>query len=184
MDSVVRGGNWYFDDLNAWRILDEVNLPEIKFKTEDFSPGGHVMGVDFPEGLETLKATIKVKTDDPRLRGLCGRQPGNYITCTWYENLVSYRTGQNVGRVITLKGLINSVKPDGRKQLNAAMTEYEFSTIVLYDDIVDQRNIHRFDFFGGPARRSLMVSIPSPPWSTIWRSPEARHCDQQAFKTP
>ena len=109
MDYVVRGGNWYFDALNAWRVLDEVELPELAFEGEDFTPGGHMMGVDWPESLKALKATIKLRTDDPRVRGLCGRQPGDYINATWYENLQSFRDGSEKGRVIILKGLVNVV---------------------------------------------------------------------------
>jgi len=155
MDSVVRGHNWYFDvgegsPLNCWRVLDEVELPELTFSTDDFSPGGHMMSVSWPEDLEAIKATIKLKTDDARVRALCGRQPGAYVTCTHYENLRSYRDGSSQGRIITLKGLINSVKPDTRKGLKAAGTQYEFSTVVLYHDTFNGKSIHRFDFFAGP----------------------------------
>ena len=151
MDYVVRGGNWYFDALNAWRVLDEVELPELAFEGEDFTPGGHMMGVDWPESLKALKATIKLRTDDPRVRGLCGRQPGDYINATWYENLQSFRDGTEKGRVIILKGLVNVVKPDTRKGLKAAGTSYDFSTLVYYHDMVDGQTVHKFDFFAGPA---------------------------------
>lgn len=150
MDNIVRGGNWYFEQLNAWRVLDEVTPPELTFQTEDFTPGGHMMGVAWPEDLQALKATIKLKSDDPRVRALCGRQPGDYVSATYFENLRSFRTGANTGRVITLKGLLNSVKADARKGVKSSMTEYEFSTIVYYEDIVGAVVVHRFDQFAGP----------------------------------
>ncbi len=150
MDSIVRGGNWYFGVLNAWRVLDEVTLPEITFNTDDFTPGGHVMGVSWMEDLQPLKATIKMRSDDPRIRALCGRQPGDYIDATYYENLRSFRTGENKGRVITMKGLITSIKADARKGVKASGTEYEFSSIVRYEDVVDGVVVHRFDQFVGP----------------------------------
>lgn len=150
MDNVVRGGNWYFGVLNAWRVLDEVELPELAFEGDEFTPGGHMMGVDWPEALKAPKATIKLRNDDPRVRGLCGRQPGDYVDATWYENLASYRTGEEKGRVIILKGLVNTVKPDTRKGLKAAGTSYDFSTLVFYHDIVDGQTVHKFDFFAGP----------------------------------
>jgi P2 family phage contractile tail tube protein len=149
MDYIVRGGNWYFDALNAWRVLDEVSLPQIAFATEDFTPGGHIMAVAWPEELQALRATIKLKSDDPRVRSLCGRQPGDYVAATYYENLRSFRTGENKGRVITMRGLLNSVKADARKGVKSSMTEYEFSSIVRYEDIVDGVVVHRFDEFEG-----------------------------------
>ncbi len=150
MDNIVRGCNWYFDQFNTWRVLDEVTLPEITFSTEDFTPGGHMMAVAWPEEMQPLKATIKLKNDSPFIRGLCGRQPGNYVKATYYENQRSYRNGNNKGRIITLKGLMNSVKADVRKGVKSSMTEYEFSSIVYYEDIVDAVVVHRFDQFMGP----------------------------------
>jgi phage tail tube protein FII len=150
MDNIVRGCNWYFAQLNVWRVLDEVTLPELTFQTEDFTPGGHMMGVAWPEDMQPLKAGIKLKSDDPRIRALCGKQPGDYVTATYYENLLSFRTGANKGRVITMKGLLNSVKAEVRKGVRSSMTEYEFSSIVYYEDIYDAVVVHRFDQFTGP----------------------------------
>jgi Phage tail tube protein FII len=151
MDNIVRGGNWYFDVLNTWRVLDQATLPELKFVTDKFTPAGHMMGVEWPEELEALTATIKLKNNDPRIRGLCGRQPGDYVTSTYYENLTSYRTGENKGRIIILRGLINEIKQDDVKGLKPAGVDYKFSTLVFYHDIFDGKTIHKFDYFAGPA---------------------------------
>jgi len=150
MDAIVRGGNWYFDQLNAWRVLDEVTLPEITFNTDDFTPGGHHMGVSWPEDMAPLKASIKLRSDDPRVRALCGKQPGDYVTATYYENLRSFRDGSNRGRVIVMKGLLVSVKAEARRGMKASGTDYEFSSIVRYEDVVDGAVVHRFDQFAGP----------------------------------
>lgn len=150
MEAIVRGGNWYFDALNAWRVLDEVTLPEITFNTADFAPGGHHMGVSWQEDLAPLKASIKLKSDDPRVRALCGKQPGDYLSATYYENLRSFRDGTNKGRIITMKGLLVSVKAEARRGVKASGTDYEFSSIVRYEDIVDGVVVHRFDHFAGP----------------------------------
>jgi phage tail tube protein FII len=150
MDNMVRGGNWFFDTLNTYRVLESVTLPEIKFTGEAFTPAGHMMGVDFQEEMEVLMATIKLKSSDDKIRGLVGKSQPDYTTCTYYENLESYREGgQRKGRVITIKGLIRSAKQDEVKGLKPAGTEFEVNTIVLYHDMVDGRTIHKFDFFGG-----------------------------------
>lgn len=160
MDNVIRGNNWYFDVLNTWRVLDEVSIPALERAMEAFTPGGHMMGVEWPEELQALKATIKLRNDDPRVRGLLGREPGNYITSTYYENLLSYRTGENKGRVVALKGLLTAVKPDARKGLKASGTEYDFSTLVFYHDIYDGRTVHKFDYFAGPGATVINGEMP------------------------
>lgn len=150
MDNVIRGGNWYFDVINTWRVLDEVTTPELKHAEDKFTPGGHMMEVNWQEELQALESTIKTKTADPEIISMLGRLPGDYITATWYENLLSFRTGQNRGRVIVMKGLITEAKQAAVKGHKAAGRDYKFSNIVYYNDVVDGRLIHRFDFFAGP----------------------------------
>lgn len=149
MDNVIRGGNWYFDTLNLWRVIEEATLPEFKFAEDAFTPAGHHMQVGWQEEMEKLQAMVKTKTADPQLQAMVGRRPGDYITATWYENLLSYRTGEERGRVIVMKGLLSS-KSDAVKGHKAAGREYQFGNIVYYSDVVDAKTIHRFDFFGGP----------------------------------
>lgn len=160
MDNIVRGGNWYFDALNTWRVLDEVELPGLAHAMDSFTPGGHHMGVEWPEEMEPLSATIKLKSSDAQIRSLFGREPGNYITATYYERLLSYRTGEQKGRMITLKGLLTEHKQDTVKGLKAAGVSVKFSTLVYYHDVYDGRSIHRFDFFGGPGQTIVDGATP------------------------
>ena len=160
MDYVVRGANCFFNTFNAWQVIDELGVPDLKRSVDKFTAGGHMLGVEFPEEFEPLTAAIKLKTDDPRIRGLCGHEPGNYDTLTYYENLTSFRNGNNVGRVITLTGLLNEVKADKRKGLKTAMTEYTFSTIVFYQDMVGGQVVHQFDYFAGPGATIIGGSNP------------------------
>ena len=154
MDYVVRGANILLSDAtntyNLWQVADELQVPDLKRAMDQFTAGGHMMGVEFPEEFAPLTSHFKLKTDDPRIRQFCGHEPGHYDTLTHYENLTSFRNGNNSGRVITIRGLLNEVKADKRKGLKTAMTEYVFSTIVFYQDMVGGQLVHQFDYFGGP----------------------------------
>lgn len=160
MDNVVRGGNWFFDVLNLWRVLEEVTLPELKHAEDDFVPGGHMMGVKWQEELHALEATIKTKTADPEIQGLVGRLPGDYVTATYYENLRSFRSGANKGRVIVMKGLVVDSKQNAVKGMKAAGRDYRFSNIVFYHDLVDGRSIHKLDVLSGPGATIVNGSNP------------------------
>ena len=161
MDSVIRGGNWWWGNLNAWRVLEEVEMPEIAHALDNFSPSGHHMGVEFPEDMNPLTATVKHRTNDAQVRGLCGQVPPNYIECTYYENLESYRPGGTPqGRVVLLRGLLNSVKAAATKGVKRADVDYIFTTIVYYHDLYDGRSVHRFDYFGGPAQTLVNGANP------------------------
>ena len=151
MDNVIRGGNWWFDTINTWIVLDEVRLPDVARKKEAFTPGGGNWEVEWPEEFQAMTAGIKLKNNDPRIRGLCGREPGSWITSYYYEHLRSYRNGEEKGRIVVLKGLLNAIKDDPKKAMKATGIDYEFSTIVFYHDMFAGRSIHKLDFFSGPA---------------------------------
>lgn len=150
MDNVIRGANWWFDAINTWIALDEVGLPELQRVKEKFVPAGSNWAVEFPEEFDAMTAQIKMRNNDPRIRALCGREPGNYVTAYYYEHLKSYRDGVSKGRTVVLKGLVNAVKDERKQKMKATGIEYEFSTIVTYHDMFDGRTIHKFDFFAGP----------------------------------
>jgi phage tail tube protein FII len=150
MDNVIRGANWWFDTINCWITLDEVEMPTLKRATEKFAPSGSALAVEFPEEFDALTAKIKLRNNDPRIRALCGREPGNWTTAYYYENLVSYRNGDAVGRVVVLKGLVVSVQDERKQRLKATTVEYDFGSIVYYHDMYAGKSIHKFDFFAGP----------------------------------
>lgn len=153
MDNVIRGANWWFDTINTWIGLDEVELPKIERMKEKFSGAGNPLALGLPEEFDELEATIKMKENNPRIRALVGREPGRWINCYYYERLTSLRDGSNRGRVITMRGLVNSVQDERKKGLKPTTVDYKFGTIVAYHDMFDGRSIHKFDFFA--------------PWETV-----------------
>lgn len=150
MDNVIRGANWYFDVINTWRVLDEVRLPEFSRALEAFGSAAGNWDVEWPENFEAMTATIKLKNNDPAIRSLAGREPGDYITAYYYEHLKDFQSGAARGRIIVLKGLINKIADDPKQQMKATGIEYTFSTIVFYHDMFDGRSIHKLDWFAGP----------------------------------
>ncbi|MCJ2054271.1 phage major tail tube protein [Methylobacterium sp. J-070] len=153
MDNVIRGGNWWWSQLNAWRVLEEVEMPEIAHEMDKFAGSGHHMGVEWPEDMNPLTASVKHRTNDPQVRGLCGRVPPNYIETTYYENLESYRPGGTPkGRTVLMRGLLNAVKSNPVRGVKRSDVDYTFGTIVYYHDLFDGRSVHRFDYFGGPGQ--------------------------------
>jgi len=167
MDNIIRGSNWWFDAINCWIVLDTVELPELKRAMDKFSPGGSNIGIEMPEEFEALTAKIKLKNNDPRIRALCGREPGDYVTAYYYEHLKSYRDGSAKGRVVVLKGLVTAVKDDRKERLKAGGIEYDFSTIVHYHDMFDGRSIHKFDFFAGPGATIIDGTNPFQQMATL-----------------
>ncbi len=160
MDNVIRGANWWFDALNTWKALDEVTLPDFARATEAFGSAAGNWEVNWPEGWQAMTATIKLRNNDPDIRALCGREPGDYITAYYYEYLRNYSNGESKGRVIILKGLINSIKDETKQRMKATGIEYEMSTIVLYHDMFEGRSVHKLDYFAGPGSTIIDGKMP------------------------
>ena len=169
MDNIIRGKNWWFEEINTWMVLDEVRLPDIRRAVSAFLPGGSNQAVEWPEEFEPLTAMVKTRNNDPRIRALCGREPGDWTTAYYYEHLKSFRNGVSKGRIVTLKGLVNAIADDPKRGMKPAGVEYTFGTIVKYTDLFEGKLIHKFDHFAGPGATVIDGNRPFAEMARILR---------------
>jgi P2 family phage contractile tail tube protein len=165
MDSIIRGANWYVEELNQRKRLEEVTLPALKREMTKFAMGGGYFGLELPAEISPLSAEASMNGSHDDIRSRFGREPGDWTTCYYYEALLNaFPTGDSTGqpklkgRVVILKGLLNEVTQAGVKGVNASgQTKFTWSSIVLYHDVVDGRTIHKFDI----ANNTLSTKVPS-----------------------
>lgn len=147
MDRIIYGANWYVDTLNQRLRLARVTLPNLSQSMETFTAGGGFFNLEIPSGIEALRAPFTLNGAHEDIRSLFGREPGDWTTFYYYERLRDIVNGQNKGRVVAIKGLIGSVRQPQVTGKRGDPAEYEVQSIVLYEDIMDGRVIHRFDVF-------------------------------------
>lgn len=159
MDNVIRGANWYVEEINCRLRLDEVKLPVLKREMTTLSLGGGYFGLELPGEISPMMAESSLNGSHADLRSRFGREPGDWTTFYYYEALlnvfpqpVSGQSQQGAGgpklkgRIVTMKGLLNEVEQPGVKGLKASgATRMRWSTIVLYQDIVDGVTVHKMD---------------------------------------
>ena len=147
MDRLIMGANWYVDTLNCRKRLESVKLPQLAKDTEEFRPGGSFFTLSIPDAIKELEAEFSLKGVHEDVRSLFGREPGDWTNFYYYERLKDIDRNVNVGRVVRLKGLVSEVEQAEVKGKKGEVTNYKIGSIVLYQDRVDGRDVHLFDFF-------------------------------------
>lgn len=152
MDRIIRGSNWYCEEINQRLRIDETTLPELSREMSTYVAGGGFFALDLPSEIKALTSEMTVNGAHEDLRTRFGREPGDWTTITYYESLLDIFPGNNApapklkGRVVYLKGLLNDYTPSGVKGLKATgATKLRWSSIVLYHDILDGKTVHKFD---------------------------------------
>jgi hypothetical protein len=145
-DSVIQGANGGCGTLNCRKRMDSVQLPRLNKARDAFVAGGGFFRMSMPGEIEELEARLSLRGSHEDIRGLFGREPGDWTTFTYYERLRDLMKGVNRGRVVTLKGLIQEVEQPRVTGKRADVTNYTIGSIVLYEDIVDGKLVHLMDF--------------------------------------
>ncbi|KZM49445.1 phage major tail tube protein [Labrenzia sp. OB1] len=147
MDSVIYGANWYVDTLNQRLRLDTVQMPNLSRVQDTITLAGSWMAFENPGEIEPLSAPFSLHGSHDDVRSLFGREAGDWTTFYYYERLRDLQAGKNIGRVVILKGLVSAVSQPRVSGKRGGQTEYQVGSIVAYEDIVDGKRIHAFDFF-------------------------------------
>lgn len=157
MDRIIRGANWYCNEINQRLRADETTLPTLTREMLPFVMGGGIAAVELPAEIQALTAEMTVNGVHEDLKTRFGREPGDWTTVTYYEALldvfpanstgeVASGAGVLRGRTVILKGLLNGFEQGGvRGQRSSAATRLRWSSIVLYQDMLDGRVIHKID---------------------------------------
>lgn len=145
-DRVIMGANWWNDTLNCRKRMESAQLPSLKRARDAFVAGGGFFRVSLPQEIEELEARLNLRGSHDDIRGLFGREPGDWTTFYYYERLRDLMAGKNYGRVVTLKGLVMDVEQPRVQGKKADTTNFTMGCIVLYHDVVDGKTVHKFDF--------------------------------------
>ncbi|MBB4066283.1 phage major tail tube protein [Gellertiella hungarica] len=158
MDRIIRGANWYCNEINQRLRVDETTLPELSREMMSFVMGGGYFAMELPAEIQPLTCEQTVNGVHEDLKSRFGREPGDWTTVTYYENLLNVfpqsangevQAGakpQLTGRVVFLKGLLNGYAQAGVKGMKSSgATRLRWSSIVLYHDIFNGKTVHKFD---------------------------------------
>jgi P2 family phage contractile tail tube protein len=127
--------------------VEELNLPKLSLKMEEYRGGGMDVGVDIDLGMEKLEAEFTLTSFDPQVLSLFGLGPGNDKLFTFRGSLAS-EDGTKRPVICRMSGLLSEADPGNWKTGDKAELKGKIS-IKTYKLIIDDRLIHHIDAMNG-----------------------------------
>lgn len=141
---ILKGFNVFADGLNKDGVLMSVKRPDIKFKTEDYTPGGSMGEFTVIHGLEKLELELTSKGFDAELfAGISHKINGNllrYQGALHKEDEEDYQTlvGEVRGRIIETTRNEDKAGEGGEQTFKVALTYWK--------ETLDGKTIFEADF--------------------------------------
>ncbi|MEQ1697118.1 MAG: phage major tail tube protein [Hyphomicrobiaceae bacterium] len=116
-------------------LCEEVTLPDIKWKEEDYSGGGLIGTRQMKTILEKLEVKAKSAGYEPELVSAVGQMPGMSQN---YKIMASFIVpgGVEIPQKVLITGAMSSLKRDAYKPGKSG-TEYTISDITFYEEWFD-----------------------------------------------
>lgn len=82
LPSVLKNFNLFVDGKGYAGRVEEVELPKLTIKTEEFRAGGMDAAIEIDMGMEKLEASFTLAEYDPALFAMWGLVPGSWVNLT------------------------------------------------------------------------------------------------------
>jgi len=124
--------------------IDDITLPKLALKTEEFHAGGMDVPIEIEMGMEKLECAFSLYKFDKAVLGLFGITPGRLTPLTIRGSLLQHDTGDSVPILISLRGIVKELDFGTWKRSEAASVKV---TMALQYYRYEQNNeeIHEID---------------------------------------
>lgn len=118
--------------------ISKLALPEIKFKTTNFAPGGGVgeRTIVFPQ-IDPIMPKFELKGFDEEILASMGYAPGMVDTWNFAGVLRDKQAGKPIPARAKIKGIIATWTPDESGIGELWGCNYEFQEVVHYEFVID-----------------------------------------------
>ena len=149
LDDILKNMNLFVDGRGQAGNIEEITLPKLASKTEEFRNGGMDAAVEVEMGMEKLEMDFTLTRFDKTVLKLYGLSPGKLKPLTIKGSLVS-EDGSEVAVTINLMGMIKEVdagswKPGDKATLKFAVALHYYKLVIAGDVIyeIDVPNLIR-----------------------------------------
>ncbi|WP_434361066.1 phage major tail tube protein [Parasalinivibrio latis] len=105
----LREMNLYVNGKGYAGVIDELNLPKLKLKTEEYRGGGMNLPIDVDMGMEKLETDFTLSKFDKDVLTSFGLKAGSSIPLTVRGAVLSEEDGSEMPLVVTLRGILTEV---------------------------------------------------------------------------
>ena len=102
MPQYLKNMNLYVDGKGYAGRIEEITLPKLAIKTEEYRAGGMDAPIEIDLGMEKLESSFTVNEYDPALFALWGLVPGNMVNITLRGAFE--QNGEYTPVIVTLQG--------------------------------------------------------------------------------
>lgn len=144
LDDILKNMALFIDGRGYGGNVEELTLPKLTLKTEEFRGGGMDAPIEIDMGMEKLECEFTLTRFDKQVLKLFGVVPGKLIPLTVRGALVSV-SGEQVSVIVTMQGIIREMelgnwKP-GEKATLKFMVGLSYYKLVQGGEIIHEIDI-------------------------------------------
>ena len=147
VENVLRNFTMFADGWGKMGNVEELTLPKLTLKTEEYRGGGMDVPVEIDLGLEKMEAEFTLTSFDDQVLSLFGLGPGNDRQFTFRGSLAS-EDGVKRGVVVRMFGLLSEIDPGNWKTGEKSELKGKIA-VKVYKLHVGDRLIHHIDALNG-----------------------------------
>ncbi len=147
VENVLRNFTMFADGWGKMGNVEELTLPKLSLKMEEYRGGGMDVPVDIDLGMEKMEAEFTLTSFDAQVLSLFGLGPGNDRQFTFRGSLAS-EDGTRRGVIVRMFGLLSEVDPGNWKTGEKAELKGKIS-LKVYKLTVGEQLIHHIDAMNG-----------------------------------
>ena len=144
MRNIVGDYQWFQEGVGLLPIVEEVTLPDLKWKTEDYTGGGLAGTRSLKTIIDKLEVKVKVAGYDPRVQHAVGAMPGVAANFKLMSSFVDPGADEKPQKIL-ITGAVTESKRDAYKAGGKVMHEHTISDITYYEESFDGKEVIAFD---------------------------------------
>jgi uncharacterized protein len=136
MRNILGDYQLFQDGFGLAALVEEVTLPDLKWKADDYSGGGLMGTRQMKTILDKLELKYKTAGYDPRAAAAVGQMPGQVGN---YKLMASFIVpgDAEIPQKILVTGAMTELKRDAYKAGGKMMTEYTVNDVIYYEEWFD-----------------------------------------------
>jgi hypothetical protein len=143
LDNILKNMNLFVDGRGLAGNIEEITLPKLTSKTEEFRNGGMDAPIEVEMGMEKLESDFTLTKFSKEVLSLWGLATGNIKPLTIRGSLSS-EDGTETGVIINLRGMIKEVDMGSWKPGDKSVTKFAVA-LRYYKLTVGGQVIHEID---------------------------------------
>jgi hypothetical protein len=143
LEDILKNMNLFVDGRGQAGDIEEITLPKLTSKTEEFRNGGMDAPIEVEMGMEKLEADFTLTKFSKEVLSLWGLATGNIKPLTIRGSLSS-EDGTETGVIINLRGMIKEVDMGSWKPGDKSVTKFAVA-LRYYKLTVGGQVIHEID---------------------------------------